>query len=55
MSNHELSKYLAELGRRGGKARLKTMTAAQRRKSAQKAARASAKVRAARTKKEKGN
>jgi hypothetical protein len=49
-----LSTYLSELGRRGGKARMKTMTAEQRRKSAHKAARASAKVRQqkARVKKE---
>jgi hypothetical protein len=40
-----ISKYLAEIGRRGGKARLKTMTAEQRRAIATKASRAAAKAR----------
>jgi hypothetical protein len=37
-----LSKHLAELGRKGGKARLKTMTAEERKASARKAGHASA-------------
>ena len=36
----ELSQYLAKLGRRGGKATAKKMTAEQRKESARKAARA---------------
>ena len=40
-----LSKYLAELGRKGGKARLQTMTAEQRSAIARKAAKASARAR----------
>jgi hypothetical protein len=47
-----LSKYLSELGRKGGKARLKTMTAEQRREIATKASKAAAK---ARTRKAKEN
>ena len=38
-------KYLSDLGKRGGKARLKTMTAEERSAIARKAAKASAKVR----------
>ena len=45
-----LSRYLAELGRKGGKARLKTMTTEERRASARKAAQASAKVRSQKAK-----
>jgi general stress protein YciG len=45
-----LKKYLSELGRKGGKARLDTMTPEQRRESARKAGQASA---AARKKKQK--
>jgi hypothetical protein len=40
-----ISKYFAEIGRRGGKARLKTMTAEQRRAIATKASKAAAKAR----------
>jgi hypothetical protein len=40
-----LSRYLAELGRKGGKKRLETMTPEERSKVARKAARASAKAR----------
>jgi hypothetical protein len=47
MSDGEVSKYLSEIGRRGGKARLQTMTKAQRRASSHKAAAASAKARKA--------
>jgi hypothetical protein len=43
--NSILSTYLAELGKRGGKARLKTMTAEERRAVARKAGLASAKAR----------
>jgi hypothetical protein len=45
MAKSLLSKYLSELGRRGGKARLKTMTAEQRRAIALKASKAAAKAR----------
>ena len=45
-----LSKYLSELGRKGGKARLKTMTAEQRREIATKASKAAAKARARKAK-----
>jgi len=37
-----ISKYLAEIGRRGGKARLKTMTPEERRAIATKASKAAA-------------
>ncbi len=47
MAKSVLSKYLSELGKRGGKARLKTMTAEQRRHVARKAGIASAKARKA--------
>jgi hypothetical protein len=40
-----LSKYLAELGRKGGKARLRTMTPEQRQAIARKASKASAEAR----------
>jgi hypothetical protein len=43
----ELSKYMAIAGSRGGKARLKTMTPAERRAIASKAGKASGKARAA--------
>jgi len=36
----DISKYLAELGRKGGKARVKNQTPEQRRESARKAAQA---------------
>jgi hypothetical protein len=39
-----VSKYLADIGRRGGKARLKTMSPEQRKASAHKAAKAAAKA-----------
>jgi hypothetical protein len=42
MDRSAFSKYLAELGRKGGKARLKTMTPEQRRASARKASKAAA-------------
>jgi general stress protein YciG len=42
MSKSVLSKYLAELGRKGGKARLKKMTAEKRAEIARKAGQASA-------------
>jgi hypothetical protein len=47
MKASDLSKYMADMGRRGGKARAKSTTAAQRRAIALKAAKASAKVRKA--------
>jgi hypothetical protein len=50
MEASAVSKYLAEIGRKGGKARLKTMSAEQRREIATKASKAAA---AARTKKAK--
>jgi hypothetical protein len=45
MANSLVSKYLSEIGRRGGKARLETMTADQRRAIATKASKAAAKAR----------
>jgi hypothetical protein len=42
MAKSVLSRYLAELGRKGGKARLDTMTAEERKASARKAGQASA-------------
>jgi len=42
-----IKEYFAEMGRKGGKRSLKTMTAGARKKRALKAAKASAKVRAA--------
>ena len=45
MDKSLLSKYLSELGRRGGKARMNTMTAEQRRAIAMKASKAAAKAR----------
>jgi len=45
MKKSAISKYLSELGRKGGKARLKTMTAEQRREIAMKASKAAAKAR----------
>jgi hypothetical protein len=40
-----ISKYMAEIGRRGGKARLKTMTAEERRAIATRASKAAAEAR----------
>jgi hypothetical protein len=45
MDKTVISKYLSELGRRGGKARLKTMTPEERRRIATKASKAAAKAR----------
>ncbi|HEY4930054.1 MAG TPA: hypothetical protein VII23_00655 [Terriglobales bacterium] len=45
MSDSRISKYLSEIGRRGGKARMKTMTAEERQAIAKKASKAAAKVR----------
>jgi hypothetical protein len=45
MKKSPLSKYLSALGRKGGKARLKTMTAEQRREIATKASKAAARAR----------
>jgi hypothetical protein len=53
MAKSLLSKYLSELGRRGGKARLKTMTAEQRRAIATKASKAAAKARTRKAKERK--
>ena len=50
MEGSAVSRYLAEIGRKGGKARLKTMTSQERVEIALKASRAAA---AARTKKAK--
>jgi hypothetical protein len=52
MEASAVSRYMSEIGRKGGKARLETMTAQQRRRIATKASRAAA---AARTKKAKQN
>jgi hypothetical protein len=53
MAKSLLSKYLSKLGRRGGKARLKTMTAEQRRAIAVKASKAAAKARTRKAKERK--
>jgi hypothetical protein len=45
MDKADVSKYMAEVGRKGGKARLKTMTPEQRRASARKASKAAAEAR----------
>jgi general stress protein YciG len=45
-----LSKYLAELGKKGGKARVKNMTAEERREAARKAGQASGRARRAKKK-----
>jgi len=45
MNEADVRKYLAEIGRRGGKKRMETMSADERRASALKAAKASAKAR----------
>ena len=45
-----ISKLLSELGRKGGKARLKTMTAEERRAIATKASKAAAEARSAKAK-----
>jgi hypothetical protein len=45
MKKSPLSKYLSELGRKGGKARMKTMTAEERRAVATKASKAAAEAR----------
>lgn len=50
MKKADISRYMAEVGRKGGKARLKTMTPEQRQAVARKASKAAA---AARTKKAK--
>jgi general stress protein YciG len=47
----ELSKYMVLAGRRGGKARLKTMTAEERSEIARRAGKASGRARAAKKKK----
>jgi hypothetical protein len=48
MDEHELSKYLSEIGRKGGYARAKRLTAEQRKEIATKASKAAAKARSAR-------
>lgn len=45
MEASAVSKYLAKIGRKGGKARLRTMTADERKAIATKASRAAAKAR----------
>ena len=45
MNKSLLSKYLSELGKKGGKARLRTMTAEQRQAIARKASKAAAEAR----------
>ena len=51
--NPAISKYLAELGRKGGKARLTKMTAEQRKAIATKASKAASKKRTAKAKQKK--
>jgi hypothetical protein len=53
MGDSILSRHLAELGKKGGKARLKTMTAEQRTASARKAGLASAAARVKKAKQKK--
>ena len=55
MKKSPLSKYLSELGRKGGKARMKTMTAEQRREIATKASKAAAKASAKASRAANGN
>jgi hypothetical protein len=55
MAKSPVSKYLAKIGRKGGKARLETMTDEQRRASALKASKAAAKARALKAKKPKAS
>ncbi len=55
MKNPPLSKYLSELGRKGGKARLKTMTPEQRRAIATKASKAAAEARKRKAKEKKAH
>ena len=50
MSGNDVSKYLKEIGSRGGKARAKNLTPERRRAIALKAAKASAKVRSGKRK-----
>jgi hypothetical protein len=45
MSDSRISKYLSDIGRRGGKARMKTMTAEERQAIAKKASQAAARQR----------
>jgi hypothetical protein len=45
MEGSAVSKYLAEIGRKGGKARLQTMTAEERSERARKASKAAARAR----------
>jgi hypothetical protein len=45
MSDESIRKFLAEIGKRGGQARAKALTAKQRRDSAIRASKAAAKVR----------
>jgi len=55
MKKSSLSKYLSELGRKGGKARLETMTPEERRAVATKASKAAAKARTRKAKERKAN
>jgi hypothetical protein len=50
-----VAKYLAEIGRKGGKARMKTMTPEQRKEIATKASRAAAAARKRKAKQKKGS
>jgi len=54
MKDSDLSKYFAELGRKGGNARAKSTTPEQRRRIALKGARASARARKLRSEKNGG-
>ena len=55
MAKSLLSKYLSELGRKGGKARLKSMTAAERKKIAARAGKASGEARRKKAEEKKGS
>jgi hypothetical protein len=50
MDEDQVSKYLSQIGRKGGYARAKKLTAEQRKEIAKKAAKVSAKVRSRRAK-----
>ncbi len=53
MNQRELSKYLAEIGSRGGKARAKVLSKDEQRAIARKASKAAAKARSAKAAKQK--
>ncbi len=51
LASYELSKYMTEIARRGGKARAKKLTASERKANAIKASKAAAKARTERARK----